>query len=160
VFEDRDPLQRVRRRLHSGGIDETIQQFDQGTHTAVDAAMAVGCEVAQIAKSIVFDTSAGPLIVVASGVNRVNKRLVGDAIGLKLHSVGADYLRDRLSLEPGGVSPLAADPGVRTIIDRTLLRFDRIWLSAGTPSHLLNIDVAALCELCDAQIMTICEDQI
>jgi prolyl-tRNA editing enzyme YbaK/EbsC (Cys-tRNA(Pro) deacylase) len=159
VAEDRDPLQKVRQKLHSGGIEETIQQFEQGAHTAADAARAVGCEVAQIAKSIVFDTKAGPLIVVASGVNRVNKRLVGDTIGLKLHSVGAGYLRDMLSLEPGGVSPLAVDPEVRTIIDRTLLRFDRIWLSAGTPSHLLNIDVVALGKLCHAQIIAICDDQ-
>jgi prolyl-tRNA editing enzyme YbaK/EbsC (Cys-tRNA(Pro) deacylase) len=159
VTEDRDPLQRVRQKLRSCGIEATIRQFDQGAHTAADAASAVGCEVAQIAKSIVFDTSAGPLIVVASGVNRINKRLVGDTIGLKLHSVGPDYLRERLSLEPGGVSPLAVDPEVRTIIDDTLLRFDRIWLSAGTPSHLLDIDVVALAELCHAQITAICEDQ-
>jgi len=157
--EDRDPLQRVRQKLHAGGIEETIRQFDQGTHTASDAASAVGCEVAQIAKSIVFDTSAGPLIVVASGVNRVNKRLVGDTIGLKLHSVGADYLRERLSLEPGGVSPLAVATQVCTVIDHTLLRFDRIWLSAGTPSHVLNIDVVELGELCHAQIIAICDDQ-
>jgi prolyl-tRNA editing enzyme YbaK/EbsC (Cys-tRNA(Pro) deacylase) len=159
VAEDRDPLQKVRQKLHASGIDETIQQFEQGAHTAADAAKAVGCEVAQIAKSIVFDTNAGPLIVVASGVNRVNKRLVGDSIGLKLHSVGPDYLRERLSLEPGGISPLAVDPEVRTIIDRTLLRFDRIWLSAGTPSHLLNINVAALGNLCHAQIIAICDEQ-
>ena len=156
MAEDRDPLDMVRQRLDTSEITATIQHFEQGTHTAADAAKAVGCEIAQIAKSIVFDTNTGPLIIVASGMNRVDKRVVGNALGLKLHSVGAGYLRDKLSLEPGGVSPLAADPRVPSILDRSLLRFDNIWLSAGTPSHLLNIGVVQLCELCRPQVMPIC----
>ncbi|WP_298209928.1 YbaK/EbsC family protein [Ferrimicrobium sp.] len=148
-----EPLQQVRDTLSLWGLADTIRAFDDGTHTAIDAARAVGCEVSQIAKSIVFDTSDGPMLVVVGGANRVDKRLVGAAIGTKLRPVGADYLRARLGLEPGGVTPLALGGQIRVVVDSELLAFDQIWLSAGTPSHVLSIATGALCTITRALIM-------
>ncbi|WP_298347354.1 YbaK/EbsC family protein [Ferrimicrobium sp.] len=152
-----DPLQRVRDALCLWGLDDTIQAFGEGTHTAVDAARAIGCEVNQIAKSIVFATADGPMIVMAGGTNRIDKRKVGRATGMKLHSVGADYLRERLELEPGGVTPLATDAELPVVIDSDLFTFDQIWLSAGTPSHILSITPEMLRMITRAQIMAVTE---
>jgi prolyl-tRNA editing enzyme YbaK/EbsC (Cys-tRNA(Pro) deacylase) len=151
------PVAVVRNRLIAHGLADTIREFPDSTHTATEAAQAVGCNVAQIAKSIVFEANRKPMIVVAAGSNRVDKSMVSRAIGAKLHSVGADYLRDNLGLEPGGVTPLATNAEIATIIDITLLEFDLIWIGAGTPRHVLSVTAQDLAELTKANVMAICE---
>jgi prolyl-tRNA editing enzyme YbaK/EbsC (Cys-tRNA(Pro) deacylase) len=134
-----DPLQVVRQRLAAHGIADTIVAFEAGTHTARDAAQAVGCDVAQIAKSIVFDLGGTPLIVVAAGNHRIDKQLIATTVGTTVHSVGADYVLGHLGLAVGGVTPLAVTDDVPCLLDITLAKFDWIWLSAGTPSHVLQL---------------------
>ncbi len=154
-----DPIATVRKRLVSHGLADTIVAFGVSTHTALDAATAVGCEVDQIAKSIVFAIGDQPIIIVAAGSKRINKQLVASTIGATLRSVGPDYLRDRLGLEPGGITPLAVNPETPCLLDKTLQRFSTIWVSAGTPSQVLSITPDDLATLTGGQWIAVSDDE-
>jgi prolyl-tRNA editing enzyme YbaK/EbsC (Cys-tRNA(Pro) deacylase) len=142
-----DPLARVRARLQELGLPDTIRFFPEGTGSSEEAARAVGCSVAQIAKTVVFaDAAYDPLLVIASGAHRVDTRRLGVALSTKLRSVGREYLVDRLGMEPGTVTPLAIEGPTRAVMDNALLSFDRIWLAAGTASHVMSISPRVLAE--------------
>jgi len=142
-----DPLARVRARLLELGLPDTIRYFPDGTGSSEEAARAVGCSLAQIAKTVVFaDASQAPVLVIASGAHRIDTRRLGDALGTRLRSVGRDYLVERLHMEPGTVTPLALEEPARTVMDELLLGFEVIWLAAGTTSHVMSVAPAVLAE--------------
>lgn len=139
-------VDRVRAALLAAGHADTIQAFPEGTRSAAEAAAAVGCAVAQIAKSIVFrgvppePTDGGGdrvVLVVTSGANRVNAAEAARAAGLALRRADAAWVRDATGFAIGGVSPVghhAAPPVV--LVDRDLAAFDRVWAAAGSPTHV------------------------
>jgi prolyl-tRNA editing enzyme YbaK/EbsC (Cys-tRNA(Pro) deacylase) len=120
------------------GVDEflghPVRSFPAGTRTAVDAANAIGVEVAQIVKSLVFRREDGrPLLVVASGVNRVDEEKVAALIGEPIGKADADFVRATTGFAIGGVPPAGHKSPVETIVDEDLLRLDEVWAAAGTP---------------------------
>jgi prolyl-tRNA editing enzyme YbaK/EbsC (Cys-tRNA(Pro) deacylase) len=151
-----DTLARVRTRLAELGLPDTIRHFPEGTGSSEEAARAVGCSVAQIAKTVVFaDSAQDPLLVVASGAHRVDTRRLGAALGTKLRSVGRDYLLARLGMEPGTITPLALQDPPTTVMDETLLAFDSIWLAAGTAHHVMSVSPRALAERLELPVLPI-----
>ena len=139
-------IERVRAALLAAGHADTIEAFPEGTRSAAEAAAAVGCAVAQIAKSIVFRGVSDPadpsrdrvVLVVASGANRVNPAKAACASGVPLRRADADWVRSATGFAIGGVSPVghAAEPPPMVLVDRDLAAFDRIWAAAGSPSHV------------------------
>jgi len=132
----------------------TVLEFDAGTRTAADAAAAVGCKVAEIAKSLVFrgKESGRPVLVVASGVNRVDEKKVAALIGEKIARADADFVREKTGFAIGGVPPVGHASALLTLIDEDLLQFETIWAAAGTPNAVFKLTPAALVELTGGRV--------
>ena len=135
------------------GFAVDVHEFPEGTKTASDAAAAVGCDVAQIASSLVF-AAPEPVVVVTSGANRVSEEKLAAA-----HEVGesavemanADAVRETVGWSIGGVPPFCHDTAVPVYIDETLLAFDTVWAAAGTPEAVFPITPEHLREFAGAQ---------
>ncbi len=144
-----DSARRVRGALAARGFDVAVREFPQSTRTAAEAAAAIGCEAAQIAKSLVFRArvSGRPVLVIASGANRVDETAVAALIGEKIGRADADFVRTATAFAIGGVPPVGHDTPPVTLIDRDLLAFDEIWTAAGTPHAVFRLtprDLVAL----------------
>ena len=136
-------VERVRAALLAAGHPDTIAAFPAGTRTAADAAAAVGCEVAQIAKSIVFWAGGWAAVIITSGANRVDTAKAEAALGVKLLRADADWVRETTGFAVGGVAPIGylAPP---LLLDEDLLALDPIWAAAGSPSHVFSTTAEAL----------------
>lgn len=132
---------RVQAALSAHGITAEIREFGQSTRTAADAAAAIGCTVAQIAKSIVFRAveSDRPVLVIASGMNRVDERRVEILLGGRLAKADADFVRRETGFAIGGVPPVGHDHPPATFIDQDLMAFEQIWAAAGTPFAVVRL---------------------
>lgn len=147
-----DGVARVRRALLAHGHADTIIAFPDGTRTAADAAAAIGCSVAQIAKSIVFRAGDVAVLVITSGANRVDKRLAGAAAGLKLAPAGPDFVLAATGFAPGGVSPVGLLGAPLLVLDEDLLALDPVWAAAGSPKHVFATTAPALLGLTGAAV--------
>jgi len=137
----RSSTDRLRQSLQALGIDADIKHFPEGTRTARDAAAAIGCDLGQIAKSLVFrraDTEAA-VLVVASGRNRVDTGKVGRLLGAKLEKADARFVRDTTGYAIGGVAPFGHVGAVEIVIDAGLADYPVIWAAAGSPSAVFSI---------------------
>ncbi|MGO4870586.1 MAG: YbaK/EbsC family protein [Roseiarcus sp.] len=128
------------------GSDYQVLEFDAGTRTAADAAAAIGCSAAEIAKSLIFraEPSGRAVLVIASGVNRVDERKVGEIVGEKIVRADADFVRSKTGFAIGGVPPLGHAEPLLTLIDESLSAFDAIWAAAGTPNAVFRLTPADL----------------
>ena len=135
----------------------TVLEFDAGTRTSADAAAAIGCTVAEIAKSLVFRTKETnrPALVVASGVNRVDERKVSALIGEKIVRADADFVREATGFAIGGVPPVGHAKPPITLIDEDLHKFETIWAAAGTPNAVFKLTPAELVELTQGRLAAI-----
>ncbi len=116
-----------------------VLEFDAGTRTADEAAAAIGCTVAEIAKSIVFRAASGrPVLVVASGAHRVDEKKIAALIGEKVARADADFVREATGFAIGGVPPVGHRTAPITLVDEALLAFPEIWAAAGTPNAVFR----------------------
>jgi len=128
--------ERVQARLVELGAAGTVRELDDSTRSAPEAAAAVSADVAQIAKSLVFVADAEPLLVIASGANRVDLEKVAAHVGAPVTGVDAKTVKQLTGFAAGGVPPVAHDQPLRVLIDRDLLGHAEIWAAAGTPRAL------------------------
>ncbi len=121
--------------LEARGFDFSVREFPESTRSAEEAAAAVDCEVGQIAKSLVFraKTSDRPVLVVASGANRVDLAKVAALIGEEVGRADADFVRDKTGFAIGGVPPVGHREPPIVLVDRDLMTHEVIWAAAGTP---------------------------
>ncbi len=132
-------VERVRRALLAAGHADTIRAFPEGTRTAADAAAAIGCGVAAIAKSIVFAVrGGGAAVIVASGANRVDRRRAGEALGVKLDVADAAFVLTATGFAAGGVAPVGLGGPALLLLDEDLFALDEVWAAAGTSSHVFR----------------------
>ncbi|MBM3523485.1 MAG: YbaK/EbsC family protein [Alphaproteobacteria bacterium] len=132
--------QKVSDALRAAGFSNLVREFEESTRSSAEAAAAIGCSVAQIAKSVVFRAGSGrAVLVIASGVNRIDEKRVAEVVGDRIGKADAAFVRDRTGFVIGGVPPLAHDTSPVTLIDRDLLGFDRIWAAAGTPRAIFAL---------------------
>lgn len=132
---------RVRAVLAAAGLATEIKEFDASTRTAADAAAAIGCEVAEIAKSLIFrgTESDRAVLVIASGANRIDEAKVAAALGESIGKADAAFVRDRTGFAIGGVAPIAHSGPVTVLIDADLLSFAEIWAAAGAPNAVFRL---------------------
>jgi prolyl-tRNA editing enzyme YbaK/EbsC (Cys-tRNA(Pro) deacylase) len=126
-----------------------VLEFDASTRTAADAAAAIGCEVAQIAKSLIFrGTNTGrAVLIIASGVDRVDEKKAALAVGEPITRADADFVREATGFAIGGVPPVAHKTKPVVLIEESLMQFDEIWAAAGTPNAVFRLTPADLVEL-------------
>jgi prolyl-tRNA editing enzyme YbaK/EbsC (Cys-tRNA(Pro) deacylase) len=137
--------QRVQEALAAAGVAAIITEYDVPARTSVEAAKVLCCEVAQIAKSLVFRAASGrPVLVIASGVNRVDETKVAAQIGEAIGKADADFVRDASGYAIGGIPPLGHARPLTTLIDRDLLRYGIVYAAGGTPHAMFPITPADL----------------
>jgi prolyl-tRNA editing enzyme YbaK/EbsC (Cys-tRNA(Pro) deacylase) len=154
-----EPVERVSAFLRETGAEARIEEFSQDTPTAEDAANAVGCRLAQIVKSIVFDCDGRAVLVLVPGDRRADRRKVAVAAGCERARVaGPDRVRDATGFEPGAVAPFPHPRLDRVLIDPRLLAYERVWVGAGSENHLAVLPPAELVRLSRAQAADVSED--
>ena len=143
--------------LRGMGFGYEVIEFAQTTRTAAEAAAAVGCTVGQIAKSLVFKTRHGgrPLLVIASGANRVNEKAMQAVVGEPIEKPDADFVRQQTGFVIGGVPPLGHAAPLTIYIDEDLLQYDIIWAAAGTPNAVFRLAPADLLPMTGGQAIKV-----
>jgi len=134
-------VSRVRRALRTLEIETDVKELPHSTRTAVDAANAVGCEVKQIAKSLIFQRTDDEmaLLIITSGANRVNEEAVSRLLGWEIQVADADFVRQETGFAIGGVAPVGLKQDIPTYIDQDLLTCQEIWAAAGSPHAVFRI---------------------
>lgn len=127
--------------LDERGTGLTVIELPDSTRTAQDAANTLGCSTAQIVKSLVFrDTETGaPVMVLASGPNRVDEKVIAGHLGREIAKADADFVKEATGYSIGGVPPLGHRNPVTLFVDEDLLGFDEVWAAAGTPHAVFKI---------------------
>ena len=140
---------RIQDVLSALGTGFEVVELPSTTRTAVEAATAIGCSVEQIAKSILFRTvrDKKPVMVIASGVNRVNEAKVAEFVGEPIEKADAAYVREKTGFVIGGVPPIGYAEPIYTIIDEDLLKQGELWAAAGTPNSVFKLSSASLLEM-------------
>ena len=127
------------------GPDFTVLEFDQPTASAAQAASAIGCTVAQIAKSLVFANAEGdPVLVIASGASRVDEAKVSQILKTTIHRPDADFVKRATGFSIGGVPPVGHPTQLTVVLDRTLQDFEEIWAAGGTPTSVFCLTPSQL----------------
>lgn len=128
-----------------------VLEFDQSTHSSAEAAEAVGCDVAQIAKSMLFRAADGrPVLVVASGGNRVDEKKVCALLGQKIKRADADFVLRHTGSAPGGVAPIGHTTPPVMFLDQDLRDFATVWAAAGSPNAVFALTPDDLVKLTGA----------
>src|SRR6188768_3089167 len=149
-------VQRVIDAGRAAGVDVEPVRFPEGTKTAADAAAAIGCEVGQIVKSLIFAVDGEVVLAYVSGANRLDeKKLAAAAGGARCTRVDADVVREATGFPIGGVPPFGLASPLRVFIDPDLLTFDEVWAAAGTwndvfpivPDELVRASVGTVVDL-------------
>jgi len=137
---------RTQQYLADAGVTAQVVEFEQPTRSSAEAAAAIGCSVAEIAKSVVFrgKESGQAVVVVASGDNRVSETKVAALVGEKIGRADADFVREATGYAIGGVAPSGHARPVRLLLDTDLQRFTRLWAAAGTPFSVFPLSPAQL----------------
>jgi prolyl-tRNA editing enzyme YbaK/EbsC (Cys-tRNA(Pro) deacylase) len=137
------------------GLRPEIREFDESTHTADEAAAAIGCEVAAIVKSLVFEADGKPLLVLVSGPNRVDTAALGTRLGAVIGKADADAVKAASGYSIGGVPPLGLLTPMRTVCDEMLLALPVVWAAAGSATAVFAIDPADLVRLSGSEVLPI-----
>jgi prolyl-tRNA editing enzyme YbaK/EbsC (Cys-tRNA(Pro) deacylase) len=138
------------------GLTVEVQDFPQGTRTAQDAAAAIGCDVAQIVKSLVFVADDDAILVLTSGANRVDEAsLRRDLEVSTLRKATADEVREVTGYAIGGTPPFGHRQHLRVLCDRDLTRHDEVWAAAGSPSTVFPITPSSLLEVTGAEVRAV-----
>ena len=132
-------------------------ELPASTRSAVEAAQAIGCRVEQIAKSLIFRSSQSgrPVLVIASGPNRVNEKKIGELLGEPIGKADADFVRQRTGFVIGGVPPVGHVEPLDTFIDEDLLKLDEIWAAAGTPNAVFCLKPADLVKITSGRVVAV-----
>jgi len=132
---------KVQEILSRQGFTFRVRELPASTRTAREAADAVGCRVEQIAKSLIFrgTRTDAPILVIASGINRVNESKLADLVGEPVAKADAEFVRAHTGFSIGGVPPVGHTNPIKTWLDEDLLQWDVIWAAAGTPHAVFEL---------------------
>jgi prolyl-tRNA editing enzyme YbaK/EbsC (Cys-tRNA(Pro) deacylase) len=149
--------QKVQEALKVHGVACQVIEMKQTTRSAQDAADAVGCQVGQIAKSLIFTgkKSKQPILVIASGPNRVNEKTIRRHISEPLSMAKAEFVREHTGFAIGGVPPIGHLNPLKTFIDEDLSKFDEIWAAAGTPNAVFKLTPEELKKITNGEIISV-----
>jgi prolyl-tRNA editing enzyme YbaK/EbsC (Cys-tRNA(Pro) deacylase) len=151
-----EPVERVTSYLRDAGAEVRVEEFPEGTPTAQAAARAVGCELAQIVKSLVFLCDRRPVLAMVPGDRRADADKIAKAAGSgSARIAGVEEVQDATGFEPGAVAPFPLPRVDRVFIDRTLLSHRLVWIGAGSERHMAALSPAELVRLSRARPMDV-----
>ncbi len=141
--------QKVQDLLAERGFDCTVIEHAESTRTAQAAADRAGCLLGQITKSLIFKGlhTGKPILVLTSGANRVNEKLISSYAGEPIGRADADFVREVTGFAIGGVPPIGHARKMETFLDEDLMQYPTIWAAAGTPNAIFELTPAALREM-------------
>lgn len=148
----------VQAALNAKGYQLEVMELPQSTRTALEAAAAIGCEVTQIVKSLLFriENTADPILILASGKNQVNERVIELLIGTPIVKADADFVKKITGFTIGGIPPIGHQTELDKIfIDEDLLRYESIWAAAGTPHAVFKLNAEDLPNLTAGKVVCI-----
>lgn len=131
----------IQHELSKKDISTRVIELSESTRTAQDAAHAIGCSIGQIVKSLIFRTKQTdrPILVLATGPNKVNVKALETYIGESLEKADANFTRDVTGFAIGGIPPIGHKEQIKTFIDEDLFKHEELWAAAGTPHAVFNI---------------------
>jgi len=147
--------------LSNFGIESKIKEFSESTRTAQEAADAIGCELGQIIKSLIFKgaNSGEGILVLTSGKNRVDKSLIHEVFDEKLTKADANFVKEQSGYSIGGVPPFGLRHTFRVVIDQDLSEYDILWAAAGSPHAVFPISFTELCNASLGIVSKVKEEQ-
>ncbi|SFU33710.1 YbaK/EbsC family protein [Alicyclobacillus macrosporangiidus] len=153
----KESAQRVQDALRQKGFTNSVIELPDSTRTAQEAADAVGCSVAQIAKSLVFRTvhSGRPVLVIASGAGRVDEERIASLCGEPVEKPDAAFVRAATGFVIGGVPPIGHAQPLTTFIDQNLLSLDTLWAAAGHPKAVFPLTPDELVRMTGGQVVQV-----
>jgi prolyl-tRNA editing enzyme YbaK/EbsC (Cys-tRNA(Pro) deacylase) len=147
-----EPVERVARELRAAAVDATIQEFPDGTPTAEAAARAIGVRLEQIVKSVVFVSDGAFVLVLVPGNRRADEESVAAALeAAEIRVANASEVLAATGFEPGAVAPFPLIDVETVLIERMILQHTRVWIGAGTPTHMAGLSPAELQRLSGAR---------
>ena len=149
--------QKVQDSLNAFGVTCQVIEMPSSTRSAQEAAQAVGCQVGQIVKSLIFrgKQTQAPYLLLVSGANRVNEKLLSEVLGEKIEKPDADYVREISGFVIGGVAPLGHTHPMTTFIDEDLLNYSEIWAAAGTPNAVFRLTPTDLLKITAGKVIAL-----
>jgi len=150
--------ERVRSYLAAHGLAEGFTEFEQSTKTAQQAAEALGCELGQVVKSLVFEVGDRPVVALVAGDRRADTNAISALLGGgEAHFAKPKAVRDATGYSPGGVSPFDLPADLTVLADASLSRFEIVYPAAGTATSMVRMRLAELLELSGARVAEIAE---
>lgn len=149
--------QRVQSALNEHNLELRVVELPGSTRTSQEAADTIGCEVSQIAKSIIFrgKESEAPILVIASGENRISERKLKSVVGEKVEKPDAEFVLEETGYVIGGIPPVGHKNDIVTYIDEDLMDHKVIWAAAGTPNAVFSLTPQELLEITNGEIIDV-----
>jgi Cys-tRNA(Pro) deacylase len=154
-----EPVERVSAALREAGAEARLEEFSTGAHTAEEAAGAIGCELRQIVKSVLFVCDGQPVLVCVPGDRRADPHKLAALVGAqRVRVAGPAQVEDATGYAPGAVSPVQLRRVERVLVDRSLLGEGLVWAGAGTTRHMAGLPPTELVRVSRAQAVDVVED--
>ena len=147
--------QRVQDYLNNFGMKIEVLELSESTRTAQEAAIAAGCEVGQIVKSLVFRSGEEALLFLVSGKNQLDVKKVMNLLGREICKADADFVKKKTGYVIGGVPPAAFSSPIETFIDEDLMKYEDIWAAAGTPHAIFQVKSNDLPRLTGGKVIAV-----
>ncbi len=153
----KDSARRVQQVLQQHDLDIRVVEFKETTRSAQEAADTIGCEVGQIAKTLIFKGKhdAKAICIIASGKNRVDEKKIEQLIGQPIEKPDADFVLKHTGFAIGGVPPVGYTLDIAPLIDQDLMSYGEIWAAAGTPFSVFNITPENLVRITHGRVIDI-----
>ncbi len=150
-------VQKVQDAIKNLGFSIEVVELEATTRTSADAAQAVGCKVEQIAKSLIFQTRVThrPILVIASGPNRVNEKKIAELISEPIGKADADFVRQHTGFAIGGVPPVGHLEKLEIFVDEDLLQYGEIWAAAGSPHAVFKLTPSDLVKMTGGRVTAV-----
>lgn len=148
---------KVQEELNKYGLELNVIEMKESTRTAQEAAETIGCQAGQIAKSLIFKgkQTNNPILVIASGTNRVNEKKIKEYIGESIVRPDAAYVLEKTGYAIGGIPPVGHKTNMNCFIDEDLLQYDEIWAAAGTPLAVFQLTPKILTDITQGKVISL-----
>jgi prolyl-tRNA editing enzyme YbaK/EbsC (Cys-tRNA(Pro) deacylase) len=149
--------QKVQHALNKYDIELKVVRFAETTKTSQDAAKLIGCDLAQIAKTIIFKgkNSGNPICIIASGIHRINEKKIEEYIGEPLEKATPDFVLEKTGFVIGGVPPIGHSQPLTIFIDQDLQNYESLWAAAGNPHAVFKLTPQELIKITNGKVISV-----